>query len=611
MLVILAATMVAALPSLSPAPSPSPSPSLRTIGVTVTTAERRETPLSRTVQPTYVVDRATIERNGFDTIAEAIRNVPGVTLFRYGGFGSQTSFGILGGRTAQTIVLLDGEPLASGLTGGVDLGRLSSSDVERIEVVESGGSTLYGSGGAGGVVNIITAVPREPYAYLDEGSFGERQIRVSDGNGTLGGSFERHVVANDYQYATPGYAPGIRTNGGARQTVGTLDFGRELGSFDVRATARFAQLDAGIPGPVGSPTPREREPSNRNDLFAEASRTSGRFTTSLAVSSYRDALFDNGSDGLGPENALVDARTNVSLKEVVSGARDSALVAGIDLSRESALDILGSFGPPPAFTAAQSQSAVYAQQNIGFWKGARAYAGLRAEHDTPGGGVVEPAGGFLVPLGGIRVAGHAASSFLVPTAQDLYYPNYSNPALRPERDRNLDVSFAGPALSTNPTLTLFDRTATDLITSDANYRPINAGRAHFQGATVSFSPPTLHHLTTTLGLTDLWTATQAAGGVARRADYEPVLQATLALERAMGTGHAAFGLVAKVVGAHTESTGPGSYGDYTLVDVYGRFRLSPHVVLTARAKNVGNENVASFANYPEPGRSYRLELTTR
>ena len=41
----------------------------------------------------------------------------------------------------------------------VDLEQFSVSGIDRIEVVEGGGSTLYGSGSIGGVINIITATP--------------------------------------------------------------------------------------------------------------------------------------------------------------------------------------------------------------------------------------------------------------------------------------------------------------------------------------------------------------------------------------------------------------------------------------------------------------------
>jgi outer membrane cobalamin receptor len=113
-----AALLIAAatpLPTASAAPVPTPAPTatpLRTIGTVVTTAERNATPLSFTAQTTYVVSRAQIEARGDQTIADAIRDVPGVTFFQHGAFGAEASFGTLGSN--QSIVLLNGLPITSG-----------------------------------------------------------------------------------------------------------------------------------------------------------------------------------------------------------------------------------------------------------------------------------------------------------------------------------------------------------------------------------------------------------------------------------------------------------------------------------------------------------------
>jgi vitamin B12 transporter len=598
-------------PASTPAPSPQPTATaFRTI--VVTTAERKATPLSATAQTTYVVDRAKIEGNGYQTIADAIGNIPGVTLFTHGGFGAQASYGTLGSN--RSIVLLDGLPITEGSDGSIDLGALSTNDVERIEVVESGGSTLYGSGGAGGVINIITSVPRSTYVLASYGSFGDRAIRVSAGNGTLGVSFERHVATNDFPYAAQNGLPaGVRTNAQALQTDGSVDYAQTLGPYELRATARFSALDLGVPGAVvpSALTPDEDDPSNRNDLFAKIARTDGKFTTSIAVSGFRQALFDDGAAGPGSQDALIDARTNVALEEVVRENDRSALVAGLDLSRESVLDILGPFGPPPAFSAAQSQSALYAQQNVGIGPSGKIYAGLRAENDTPAGGILEPAAGFLFPVGQVRIAGNAASSFIVPTLFDLFFPNFSNPNLLPERDRNLNIVVSSDAAFLAPKLTIFDRTSSNLITDGANFLPVNAGKAHFQGATLSIAPRLFPELATEFSITDLATATQANGGIASRVDLEPILRGTISIERPLGAAYG-YGVSARFAGAHTESfAGPGTFGQYSVFDLYARARLAQHTVLTARIDDLGDLHYTTLHGYPMPPRSYRLELSTR
>jgi vitamin B12 transporter len=615
---------IAVILSASPAPSsppivpsPTPSPALKTIGNVVSTSERRDTPLSETVKPTFVVDRTSIENNGYNTIGEALVNVPGERIFQYGAFGAEADYSAMGTTPGSggTQLLLNGVPISAGSTGAIDLGTLSTNGVERIEVVESGGSTLYGSGASGGIINIITSVPRETYLNLAYGSFGDRAIRLATGNGVVGVTFERHVATNDYAYGPlDGFPGGVRQNDEALQTDASIEYRQKLGPYTIRASERSTQLDLGQPGELNNLTPENYNATNRDDLMTEISRTNGNRTASATLTGMRQGgLFFGGYGVSGPQvSSLIDARAGISLKEVVAEHGHDALVTGIDLWRESALDTLGPFGPPPNFAAAQSQSAVYAQQTIGIGPDGKTYAGLRAEHDSPAGSILSPGAGFLLPLGGARVGANVGTSFIVPTLFDLYFPGYANPNLLPERDRNFDSSITLPKLPIAPTMTVFDRVADNLITFNSKFVPLNAGTAHFQGATFSLKTRPLNRVTTTLSFTDLWIATQIVSGATTRADYEPVLSTTLNVERDMSTRGAGFGLAVHIVGPHTESSaGPGDFGGYTTADFYTKFRLPRHGFLTAHVKNLANEQYGSYYAFPQPGRSYRVEWATR
>ncbi|MDE2570946.1 MAG: TonB-dependent receptor, partial [bacterium] len=187
------------------APTPTPSSTPLKVIETIVTSDRRSEPLDTTSRPTFVVTRAQIEAHGAQTIAAALRGVPGMTFISYGGFGSQTTAGIRGAidSSAQNLILIDGTPINAASNGTIDLGALSTAGVSRIEVVEGGLSTLYGTSAVGGVVNIITDVPRGTYVAASSGSYGDRDLRAAVGNGRLGIAFDRHVAENGYAY--PGF----------------------------------------------------------------------------------------------------------------------------------------------------------------------------------------------------------------------------------------------------------------------------------------------------------------------------------------------------------------------------------------------------------------------
>jgi outer membrane receptor for ferrienterochelin and colicins len=61
--------------------------------------------------------------------------------------------------TERVLVLLDGQPLTGRLSGTLDVSRIPTAIIERVEIVKGPQSTLYGSEAMGGVINIITRPP--------------------------------------------------------------------------------------------------------------------------------------------------------------------------------------------------------------------------------------------------------------------------------------------------------------------------------------------------------------------------------------------------------------------------------------------------------------------
>ena len=126
-----------------------------------------------------VLSRRHIEESGSQTVAELLREVPGVVSRRGSETAGPAGEQIQGIDSRQVLVLLDGQPLAGarGIKRGViNLDRQSVGRLERIEVVKGASSALYGSDAIGGVINIITrnaTAPVETTGELSGGSFGE------------------------------------------------------------------------------------------------------------------------------------------------------------------------------------------------------------------------------------------------------------------------------------------------------------------------------------------------------------------------------------------------------------------------------------------------------
>lgn len=147
----------------------------------VVTGSRTVRPIAEAPVATEVITAEEIESTGAQNAADLLELHPGLNVVRsFNGAGLQ-----LGGLSPDyTLILVDGQRIAGRVGGTVDLSRISTEDVERIEIVRGAGSALYGSDAIGGVVNIITKKAKEDFEMSALGAAGT--LSRVDATGLLG-----------------------------------------------------------------------------------------------------------------------------------------------------------------------------------------------------------------------------------------------------------------------------------------------------------------------------------------------------------------------------------------------------------------------------------------
>jgi outer membrane cobalamin receptor len=604
------------------APSPAPS-GLPEIGHIVT-SDRQDEPIGATARNTYVVTKADMVRHGYTTVADALAGLPGVTIERYGAGGAAAAVSIRGSASNGVLVLLDGRPVSGAQIGNVDLGALPTTGVERIEVVEGSGATLYGTGAEGGVVNIITARSRDAYRVplvrLGTGSLGERSLAFENASF----SFERRLATNAYDYSALGAAAaGSRSNADLASTSARYTTAGLLGALQLTGSAGITSRRLGIPGSTGFLTASARQDDENADARIGFALARGHATTTLDLAATRSTLTFRDPDPaeFGPTlDFSTEARLQASLRNVV-GSDAGRLVYGVDVAR----GVARNDGGNGVFSATPfAQTAAYVQDSIRLGDGSRAYAGLRAERDGAAGAATTPSVGAVVALGaGRSLRVNAATAFRVPTAEDLTFPGFANPALLPERTRSFDATFTEPHVLGGARLGWFVQTGTDLIVLNplvdftlpfgpANEPLVNAQRASIAGFVFELSTVPSNGFVTRVNLTDTYRALAFDPGLdARRLPDRPVvaLNAEVSYAGAPGRRVAALGLVAHVASRRTD---PGGAADpYARIDAYARVRLAPQTLLSLRGSNLANAHYAELGGYPAPGRGFAVEVSTK
>ena len=161
----------------------------------VVTATRIPESRSATTESMAVFTATDIQALGSGSLADVLRMVPGLNVESNGREGALASLFARGGESDYNLVLIDGVRVnPSG--GQFDFGRVSGAEIDRLEVVRGGQSSLYGSDAIGAVVQVLTkrAAPGDAprvMGSLEGGSFDTRR-----GDASILGGARRRV---DYQ----------------------------------------------------------------------------------------------------------------------------------------------------------------------------------------------------------------------------------------------------------------------------------------------------------------------------------------------------------------------------------------------------------------------------
>jgi len=178
-----------------------------------------------------------------DDLTSALRLMPGTVVVQEGQMGAQTSLFIRGGDSDSNKILLDGVTVGD-LGGQFDFGPLSTTAIERAEVLRGPDSGLYGADAASGVISLTTphGTTSFPSIFLQAGagnlSTSREELEVAGAHNKLDylGAFSWLQTANnipldEYHVATSSANLGWQFNG----------------STQIRATLRYGVDATGVP----------------------------------------------------------------------------------------------------------------------------------------------------------------------------------------------------------------------------------------------------------------------------------------------------------------------------------------------------------------------------
>lgn len=459
-------------------------PGALTLDSLVVTAARWPQALSELVADVTVIGAEEIARAGAQSLAELLRRVPGVEIVMNGGPASTSGVFLRGANSNQTLVLIDGQRVGSSASGTAALEAIPIDVIDRIEILRGPASNLYGADAIGGVIQVFTRNGGDVFAAHASAGYGTYRTSVASGgvSGAAGAwryaldvghrqSDGFNAIANPANFSFNDDRDGYRGDDASGSVSLRLAPEQEL-SVRFLKSRLDAQFDA-------EPGFDDRTITTVDSLaLASRNRLTGWWTSQLEAGQTDD--ISDSRTGFGPGRFTTRQRLYVWQNDFLL-LRGSL---GVALERREER-----VGGDAAF-AINSRNTNAAVGVYRLAEGPHAVQlNLRRDDSTQFGarttGALAYGYGFAP---GWRASAGYGTAFKAPTFNDLYYPGFSNPDLKPETARNAEVAlrYASEALAAG--IVAYRNRVRDLIVfecdADFNCAPQNVAAATLQGVTL-------------------------------------------------------------------------------------------------------------------------------
>jgi vitamin B12 transporter len=510
----------------------------------VVTATRIPQPIGEIGTTITVVEAPQIQEQKIDRVEDVLREVPGVQVTQSGSPGSVTDVSIRGATPTQTLVLVDGVEVNAGATGSFDMANLTTDNLDRVEVLRGAGGSLYGSQAIGGVINLLSQEGEGPptASLLSEGGNRATSRQVGTASGAEGNLGYSGAVS---YFSTEGYRP-VNDNSDNLSLNGRLDY--HLSDDTVlRGFARYIASNVSLPNlNVASGSPLDPTAHQRNEFMLFKGEVEHHFGENVLVRANAYFVRQDLRATSTPYHGFAGSEEDRVPDETRGGLTEAVLtwprlegfrtLVGFDFKdrwvRSDGIFTFANSTPPPPlvtsislFRARRQEYAGYLEQEGSFLGGhILVTGGFRVDGNSQFGKEVSPAWSVAIPITKISTTlrGSYSEGFRAPSFDELFFPGFGNPDLKPEISSEWDGGFTtnfGERASF--TTTYFSRRVKNLIVTVPAPPPNfiiagNAARVDTQGVEFVPSLTLLKGLTFSGNVTILdETHVDAAGSTAR------------------------------------------------------------------------------------------------
>jgi vitamin B12 transporter len=577
----------------------------------VVTATRLLEP-APTLRDAVVITRDDLEQSSALTLAEVLQRRAGVEIRGLGGAGQPQSIFVRGAGSAQTLVLVDGMRVGSATAGTTAIEHIPLELIERIEVVKGPMSSLYGSDAIGGVIQIFTRRKNAPYLFASAGIGTDGDQRVAAGLETVDRGMTASLTLGarraDPRSATNARSPFFNPDRDRYddafanvRLAQTLWQGEtiELEAFGTHAHTHFDSARTELTDARDTQTVMGARLTSSNHFLPW-------WASKLAIGQGRDRLisFFTGSDEnfnpVAVRDQIETRQDQASWINEFTLAETTKVLAGAEILRQRVL------GDTAFAVTTRNTNSVFGGINQAIGP-TRFEASVRRDDDEQFGERTTGSASYGVDVPSLgRIAATYGRGFRAPTFNDLYFPGFANPDLRPERSRSWEVSWKASAGPVRWGVTGYDNRFEDLIVFDNDRnRPENVAAARVRGVEITAE--------------GTWLGTRVRGDLTlQRPRDEATGKQLRSRAQRFGSLDASRSFGAWTAGATVSATSVrfDSFDDspdsrlpgHVVVDARLRYRWAKHWSVELSGANLANRRYENAVGYDAPRRSVFLNL---
>ncbi|KRP95855.1 Vitamin B12 transporter BtuB precursor [Pseudomonas fluorescens] len=570
-----------------------------------------------------VFTRADIDRLQPTSVTDLLSRVPGVQVAPTGGRGSLPGIFIRGTKSAQSLVLVDGQRIANTTSGDSGLQYLNVDQIERVEVLRGSRSVIYGSDAIGGVIQVFTRRNAEqglqPRLKLGFGSnqTWERSLGLSGGDEhtrfNLGASLDETagINASHASFPSDGDHDAYRNQSISLNLSHSFSDELEAGFnlLDNRGKSEYdnsyGRYDGATGQSLGQKPYTDYTVSSASGYLDAKLNDSWQSRLELGHSENRDTKRDTLSDDYSAFNTY---RDSVNWQNDLTLDEQNSLIVGGDWYEDR-------FHGSTTFTEnSRWNRAAFVQHRFhSQWFSTE--LGLRRDQNQQFGGQNSWSGTLTLPVNPDNdLLLSYSEGFRAPTFNDLYYPDtqYSNPNLQPETSKSYELQWRSQLSdSTRLEASLYRTDLSDAIILDAG-KPQNVASARINGFEAALKQE-LFGWQGNLGLSLIDPRDRDSGHtLARRARRTVNLDLDRQFDQ-LGLG-ASWQAISS---SYDDEANRNRLGGYALLGLRSSWALNREVSLSLKVDNVLDKSYArakysylgEAQNYREEGRVWMLGVT--